>query len=144
MLLHYLAKRGNTKITYFFQLDCVTHTMHLCAIFLKEKIVICDVFLDAISGFPVSPGSAEALVRCGGKIKFILITYFLGNIYAKNCHNRTVYVKIIASFKGGTFFLETQCIYVAARCYTQRSRPHFVYIYTRWQFIMTGQAVTQA
>jgi len=26
-------------------LDCVTHTMHLCAIFLKEKeIVICGVF----------------------------------------------------------------------------------------------------
>jgi len=44
MLLHYLAKRGNTKITYFTQLDSVTHTMHLCAIFLKEKIVICDVF----------------------------------------------------------------------------------------------------
>jgi len=76
--------------------------MHLCAIFLKEKIVICDVFLDAISGFPVSPGSAEALVRCGGKIKYILIAYFLGNICAKNCRNRTVYVKIIASCKGGT------------------------------------------
>jgi len=46
VLLHYLAKRGNTKITYayFTQLDCVTHTMHLSAIFLKEKIVICDVF----------------------------------------------------------------------------------------------------
>ena len=59
---------------------------------------------DAISGFPVSSGSAEALVRCGGKIKYILIAYFLGNIYAKNCRNRTVYVKIIASCKGGTFF----------------------------------------
>jgi len=32
------------KITYFNQLDCVTNTMHLCAIFLKEKNVICDVF----------------------------------------------------------------------------------------------------
>ena len=63
---------------------------------------------DAISGFPVSPGSAEALVRCGGKIKYILIAYFLGNIYAKNCRNRTVYVKIIAICKGGTFF-DTQC-----------------------------------
>jgi len=63
---------------------------------------------DAISGFPVSPGNAEALVRCGGKIKYILIAYFLGNIYTKNCCNRTVYVKIIASCKGGTFF-ETQC-----------------------------------
>ena len=36
MLLHYLAKRGNVKITYFTQLDFVTHTMHLCAVFLNE------------------------------------------------------------------------------------------------------------
>jgi len=57
---------------------------------------------DAISGFCVSPGSAEALVMCGGKIKYILIAYFLGNIY-----DRTVYVKIIASCKGGTFFWDT-------------------------------------
>jgi len=64
---------------------------------------------DAISGFPVSPGSAEALVMWGGKIKYILIAYFLRNICAKNCHNQTVYVKIIASCKSGTFF-ETQCI----------------------------------
>ena len=51
---------------------------------------------------------AEALVRCGGKIKYVLIAYFLGNLCAKNCRNRTVYVKIIASCKGGTFF-EIQC-----------------------------------
>ena len=63
---------------------------------------------DAISGFPVSPGSAEALVRCGGKIKYFLVAYFLGNICAKKCRNRTVYVEIIASCKGGTFF-ETLC-----------------------------------
>jgi len=36
-----------------------------------------------------------------------LIAYFLGNFFAKNCGNRTVYVKIIASCKGGTIF-ETQ------------------------------------
>jgi len=59
---------------------------------------------DAISRFPVSPGSAEALVRSGGKIKHILIAYFLGNICAKNCRNRAVYVKIIVSCKGGTFY----------------------------------------
>jgi len=60
-------------------------------------------------GFLFAPGSAEALVRCGGKIKYIFIAYFLGNIYVKNCRNRTVYVKgIIASCKGGTFF-ETHC-----------------------------------
>ena len=72
---------------------------------------------DAISGFPVSPGSAEALVRCGGKIKYILIAYFLRNIYAKNCRNRTVYVKIIGSCKGGTFF-ETQCSMLSKNCYS--------------------------
>jgi len=59
---------------------------------------------DAISGFLVSPGSAEALVRCGGKIKYILIAYFLGNIYAKNCHSRTVYIKIIASQRWEVFW----------------------------------------
>jgi len=25
-------------------LDCVTHTMHMCAVFLKEKVIICDAF----------------------------------------------------------------------------------------------------
>ena len=55
----------------------------------------------SISGFPVSIGSAEALVRCGGKVKYVLIAYVLSNFFAKNCCNRTVYVKIIAS-QGGT------------------------------------------
>jgi len=58
---------------------------------------------DAISGFPVSPSSAEALVRWGGKIKYLLISCLLGNICAKNCSNRTVHVIIIISCKGGTF-----------------------------------------
>jgi len=31
------VKRENTKITFFTQMDCVTHTMHLSAVFLKEK-----------------------------------------------------------------------------------------------------------
>ena len=56
-----------------------------------------------IFGFPVSPGSAEALVRCGEKIKCILIAYFLGNIFAKNCCSRTVYLKIIASQRWDVF-----------------------------------------
>jgi len=63
---------------------------------------------DAISGFPVSPGSAEAIVRWGGKIKYTLIAYFLGNICAKNCRNRTVYVKIIASQKWNVFLRYSQ------------------------------------
>ena len=43
---------------------------------------------DAFSGLPVSPGSA----------------YFLGNIFAKNCCDRTVYVKIIASQRWDVFW----------------------------------------
>jgi len=31
------VKTGKHEITFFTQLDCVTHTMHLCAVFLKEK-----------------------------------------------------------------------------------------------------------
>jgi len=70
---------------------------------------------DTISGFPVSPGSADALVRCGGKIQHIMIAYYLGNICAKNCRNRTVYEKIIASCKGGTFFWDT--VYCCCCCW---------------------------
>ena len=43
----------------------------------------------------------------GGKTKYILIAYFLGNIFAKNCRNQTVYVKIIASQMWDVLF-ETQ------------------------------------
>ena len=62
---------------------------------------------NAISGFPISPGSAKALVRWGGKIKYTSIAYFLSNIYAKNCRSRKQYVKIIASQRWD--FFETQC-----------------------------------
>ena len=62
---------------------------------------------NAIFGFPVSPGSAEALVKWGWKIKYILIVYFLGNICAKNYCNRAMSVKIIASQRWDVFS-ETQ------------------------------------
>jgi len=39
-----LAKQENTKITFFTQMDCVTRIMHLCTVFVKEKIVTYDVF----------------------------------------------------------------------------------------------------
>ena len=35
------GKRENHIFTH---LDCVTHKMHLCPVFLKEKVVIYDVF----------------------------------------------------------------------------------------------------
>ena len=44
------------------------------------------------------------------EIKYLLIAYFLGNTCAKNCRNRAVYVKIIAT-QSGTFF-ETWCIMI--------------------------------
>jgi len=47
---------------------------------------------------------SAVLVRWGGKIKCTLIAHFLGNIFAKNCRNRTVYVKIIANQKWNVFW----------------------------------------
>ena len=40
----YLSKRGNTKITFFTQLDCVTHSAPVHRLPERKKIVICDVF----------------------------------------------------------------------------------------------------
>jgi len=57
----------------------------------------------ALFGFLVSPGSAEAQARWGGKIKYILIAYFLGYTCAKNYRNWTVHVKIIASRRWDVF-----------------------------------------
>jgi len=37
-------QNGETQNHIFTQLDCVTRTMHLCAIFLKEQVLICDGF----------------------------------------------------------------------------------------------------
>jgi len=42
------SKTGKRENHIFTQLDCVTHKMHLCAVFPKEKVVICDVF-DSVS-----------------------------------------------------------------------------------------------
>jgi len=38
------GKTGKRENRIFTRLDCDTHTMHLCAVFLKEKVVICDAF----------------------------------------------------------------------------------------------------
>jgi len=75
-------------------------------VFLVKKHAVFK-WKEAISGFPAFPGSAEALVGWGWKIKYILIAYFLGNISAKNCRIWTVYVKIIASQRWDVF--ETRC-----------------------------------
>ena len=36
-------------------------------------------------------------------MKYILIAYFLGNIFAKNCCSRTVYVRMVASQRWDVF-----------------------------------------
>jgi len=61
---------------------------------------------DVISGFPVSQGHAAALDRWGGKTMHRLISYFLSNTSAKNCHNRIGfgYVKIITSQRWDVFW----------------------------------------
>jgi len=75
----------------------------MCFVFFGKKHAAFK-WKDAISVFPVSLGSAEAQVRWGKKIKSILIDYFLGNTYAKNYRNRTVYVNIIASQRWDVFW----------------------------------------
>ena len=47
---------------------------------------------DAALSFFISPGSAQALVRWGGKMKYLLISYFLRKIYAKHYQNRLMCV----------------------------------------------------
>jgi len=59
-----------------------------------------------------------------------LIAYFLGNIYAKNCSNRTAYVKIITSCKGETFFETQRTI--------QNSTNHFTLILFLGPMILTS------
>jgi len=55
------------------------------------------------SRFPRSQGNAEALDRWGGKTKHRLISYFLSNTSTKNYRNRTMYVKIMASWRWDVF-----------------------------------------
>ena len=62
----------------------------------------------AFSVFSVLQGSAEALIRWGGKIWHLLIACFLNNISAKYYENQTMLSRVIAKNIGDVFF-ETQC-----------------------------------
>ena len=61
--------------------------------------------------YRIFSGSAEALVRCGGKLLHLLIAYFLGNMYAKHDENPTMVSQITAKNSGDGFF-DTQCILI--------------------------------
>jgi len=59
--------------------------------------------------FPILPGGAEAQVIWGGRVKHVLIAYFISNISAKK-YKKSIYVcQSESQAKGGTFF-ETQFI----------------------------------
>ena len=59
---------------------------------------------NAISCFPVLPGSAEAQVILGGTVKRILIAYFIGNISAKKYQNAFTYVKVTGNQRWDVFW----------------------------------------
>jgi len=59
---------------------------------------------DAISEFPVSPGSAESLIRWVEKIKNLFIAYFRSNKSTKNYQNRFMYVKVITRQSSDSFW----------------------------------------
>ena len=100
-----LHPRGPTRFSAMLLETCIL--FNVFCVFGKKHAAF--KWKDALFWFSVSPGSAEAQVRWGGKIKYILIAYFLGNICAINYRNRTVHVKIIASQRRDVFF-ETRCI----------------------------------
>jgi len=60
------------------------------------------------------PGSAEALVRLGGKVKYHLTAYFLSNISSINYQNWSMYVEVIVS-QSSVVFETSDCI-VAVKC----------------------------
>jgi len=56
----------------------------------------------------ILPGSTEGLVRCGVEIKYVLIAYFLRNIFAKNYQKLfTCVVRVIA--RQSSDICGTQC-----------------------------------
>ena len=60
---------------------------------------------DTISLFLVSQGSAEALIRWGGKIYHLSIACFLSNIFAKFYKNPTMLSRVIAENNGVVYYL---------------------------------------
>ena len=72
---------------------------------------------DTIYMFPVSPGSAKALVRWSGKIKYLLIAYFLTNICDKNYQNRFMYISVTVR-QSSDIFGHTVYMYMSA-CYVE-------------------------
>jgi len=54
--------------------------------------------------FSVLQGSAEALIRWGGKVQHLLIAYFLSNISANYYENPTKHSRVTAKNIGDVFW----------------------------------------
>jgi len=82
--------------------DCLKLAMHVIqhlsemTLFLNYCIISC---------------SAEALVRCGGKLWHLLITYFLGNTFAKYYENPTMLARVTAKNVGDVCLRHTVVCY---------------------------------
>ena len=57
--------------------------------------------------YSIFSGSAEALVRCGGKLWHLLIAYFISNMCAKYYENPTMLSKVTAKNAGDVFLRHT-------------------------------------
>jgi len=55
---------------------------------VKKSLIGLDSWIAAAEEVSLQTASEGGKIRISGN--YILIAYFLGNIYAKNCHNRTV------------------------------------------------------
>jgi len=76
---------------------------------------------DTNSGFSVSQSSAEALVRWGEKIKYLLIAYFVNNVSAENYQNRFMYVKVIANQMWDAFCFLGHGVFMKSTMHWRRS-----------------------
>jgi len=74
--------------------DCLKLAMHVI-----QNLSEMTLFLN----YCIFSGSAEALVRCGGKLQHLLIAYFLGNMCAKYNENPTMLSRVTAKNVGDVF-----------------------------------------
>ena len=70
---------------------------------MKQHLSEMTLFLN----YCIFSGSAEALVRCGGKLYHLLIADFLGNTCAKYYENLTMLSRVIAKNVGDVFLRHT-------------------------------------
>ena len=87
----------------WFSSDQVIFLAMFC-VFFWQKNHAAFKWKDTILGFMFPQVVQKHWLGEVGKIKYVLISYFLGNICAKNCCSRTVYVKIIVSQRWDVFW----------------------------------------